>query len=56
MILPHRVPIRPTAPPSSLEILAADQTTVDVDVGHRLGAETFKVEFQVLAGDLQIRG
>ena len=53
MVLPDSMPVRPTTPSSSLEVFPAHETTIDVDVGHRLGTQAFEIEFEVLTSDLR---
>jgi hypothetical protein len=53
VVLPDRMSIRPTSPASPLEVFAAHQTCVDVDVAQTLRAQSLEIEIEVLPGHLK---
>lgn len=44
MVLVEGVGVRIAASPAPLEVLAADEAGIDVDIGKRHGTQLFKVE------------
>jgi hypothetical protein len=53
VVLPDRMSIRPTSPASPLEVFAAHQTCVDVDVAQTLRAQPLEIEIEILPGHLK---
>lgn len=52
VVLTDGVPVRPASSTSALEVLATDQTSVDIDIAQRLRAQAFEVKVQITSGYL----